>query len=68
MLISSILNQPVDQFCIYKMVEYATANVSSANKGGRGVLGGHLMSCRCFGSMLLIYFHLPGELELLVVE
>lgn len=24
------------------------------------------MSCRCFGSILLIYFHLPGELELLV--
>lgn len=33
MLTSSILNQPVEQFCIYKMVEYATTNVSSASKG-----------------------------------
>lgn len=35
MLTSSILNQPADQFCIHKMVEYATTNVSSARKGTR---------------------------------
>lgn len=33
MLTSSILNQPVDQFCIHKMVEYTITNVSSASKG-----------------------------------
>lgn len=32
MLTSSILNQPVDQFCIHKMVEYTITNVSSASK------------------------------------